>query len=87
MSDWHSSKEWRDARAMAKRILEPRCVMCHKELEDRDWTIDHINPPSLTGGIPDHSIDNLQSMCRSCNGRKQDKTLIRTDWRNPRWFN
>ena len=86
MSDWHNSREWKEARTLAKKILEPRCVMCHKELEDRDWTIDHINPPSLTGGIPDHSIDNLQSMCRSCNSKKQDKTLVRTDWRNPRWF-
>jgi 5-methylcytosine-specific restriction endonuclease McrA len=86
MADWHDTKAWREARAYAKTILEPRCVTCHKELEGADWTIDHINAPANTGGLPDHSIDNLQSMCRSCNGRKQDKTLIRTEWRNPRWF-
>jgi 5-methylcytosine-specific restriction endonuclease McrA len=86
MSEWHNSKDWKDARANAKRILEPRCVVCHKELEDNDWTIDHITPPSMTGGIPDNSLENLQSMCRSCNSKKQDKTLVRTDWRNPKWF-
>lgn len=86
MSSWHETKAWREARAYAKTILEPRCITCHKELEGNDWTIDHIIAPTNTGGLPDHSIDNLQSMCRSCNGRKQDKTLIRTEWKNPRWF-
>lgn len=86
MSDWHDSTEWKQARALAKKILDSRCVVCHKELEGSDWTIDHIHPPSVTGGIPDHSIDNLQSMCRSCNGRKQDKHMIRTDWKNSKWF-
>lgn len=85
MADWHDSPAWRRARAYAKTILEPVCVVCRKELIGNDWTIDHITPPSATGGEPDHSIENLQSMCRSCNGRKQDKTLERVTWLNPRW--
>jgi 5-methylcytosine-specific restriction endonuclease McrA len=86
MSNWHDSKEWKDARTYAKTILDPRCVTCAKELEGGDWTIDHINPPSKTGGMPDNTIDNLQSMCRSCNSKKKDRTLVRIEWRNPRWF-
>ena len=85
MANWHNSKEWARARAYAKTILEPVCIVCHKELIGNDWTIDHIVPPSATGGTPDHSIENLQSMCRSCNGRKSDKTLERITWLNPRW--
>ena len=84
MADWHHSKEWRIARDAAKRILDPVCVVCHKELIGNDWTIDHITPPN--GNAPDHSIENLQSMCRQCNGRKQDKTMTRTNWINERWL-
>jgi 5-methylcytosine-specific restriction endonuclease McrA len=87
MADWHNSREWKEARAKAKKILDPRCMHCHKELIDGDWTIDHIAPPAVTGGIPDHSLENLQSLCRQCNGKKQDKTMTRTDWRSARWFN
>lgn len=85
MADWHASKEWAAARANAKKHLEPVCIVCHKELIGNDWTIDHIVPPSQTNGIPNHDLSNLQSMCRSCNGRKQDKTLTRVTWLNPRW--
>ena len=85
MADWHSTREWREARAYAKTILDPVCVTCNKELEGNDWTIDHIVPPAVSGGIPNHNIENLQSMCRSCNSRKQDRTQIRTNWINPRF--
>mgnify|MGYP000163789672 CR=1 FL=1 len=85
MADWHHSKEWKLARLHAKNVLEPVCVSCHKELIGNDFTIDHINPPKNTGGVPDHSLENLQAMCRTCNGRKQDRTLIRVTWLNPRW--
>ena len=82
MADWHDSPEWRKARAYAKTILEPICTICHKALEGNDWTIDHI----IASNPPNHDINNLQSMCRECNGRKQDKTMTRITWKNPRWF-
>jgi 5-methylcytosine-specific restriction endonuclease McrA len=84
MSDWHDSPEWRKARAYAKTVLEPVCVTCGKELEGRDWTIDHIHPPLQ--GEPNHDITNLQSMCNQCNGRKQDKTQTRVTWYAEGWF-
>jgi 5-methylcytosine-specific restriction endonuclease McrA len=83
MAEWHDSPAWKKARANAKRILDPICVQCGKHLDGNDWTIDHIHPP--LDGEPDHSIENLQSMCRECNGRKQDKVFVRTNWFNPRW--
>lgn len=85
MSDWHDTKAWRDARAMARKILEPVCTLCHADLVGADFTIDHIVPPSQTGGKPNHDLSNLQALCRSCNGRKQDRYLVRTTWINPRW--
>jgi 5-methylcytosine-specific restriction endonuclease McrA len=84
MADWHNSTEWAKARAYAKTILEPQCVTCGKHLEGGDWTIDHIIPAG-SDGVPNHNLENLQSMCRECNGRKQDRVYARTTWRNPRW--
>jgi hypothetical protein len=84
MSDWHDSPEWRKARAYAKTILEPICATCGKELEGRDWTIDHIQAPGK--GEPNHDITNLQSMCNQCNGRKQDRDQIRVNWLSKDWF-
>jgi 5-methylcytosine-specific restriction endonuclease McrA len=63
--------------------LDPICVSCAKELSGGDWTIDHIIPPG--DGEPNHDINNLQSLCRACNGRKQDRVLQRVTWRNPRY--
>ncbi len=84
MADWHSSKEWAKARAYAKTVLEPYCAHCQKELGGVDWTVDHIVPAG-PGGTPNHDISNLQSMCRECNGRKQDRTYVRAAWRNTGW--
>ena len=84
MSEWHDSPEWRKARAYAKTILEPICAICGKHLEGKDWTIDHIVPPG--DGEPNHDINNLQSACRSCNGRKQDQSFVRIAWSNEKWF-
>ena len=84
MADWHNSKEWREARAYAKTILDPTCVSCGKHLEGNDWTIDHIVAAG-SNGIPNHDLSNLQSMCRYCNGKKQDRSLERTTWFSPKW--
>ena len=84
MADWHKSKEWAKAREYAKTVLDPICVQCGAHLIGGDWTIDHIIPPKHTGE-PNHDISNLQSMCRACNGRKQDRTLHRANWTSPRW--
>jgi len=84
MAQWHQSKEWAKARAYAKTVLDPVCASCGAHLIGGDWTIDHILSPTQTGE-PNHDISNLQSMCRECNGRKQDKSLKRVAWRSSRW--
>jgi 5-methylcytosine-specific restriction endonuclease McrA len=83
MSDWHSKSAWIKARTYAKTVLEPTCTICQKDLEGDDWTIDHIIAPG--DDEPNHNIENLQSMCRACNGRKQDRVLQRATWKNPRF--
>ena len=87
MAEWHNSKEWKQARAYALKHLAPLCNYCGKDLAGADFTVDHIIPPSQSpGGVPDHNLDNLQALCRSCNSSKQDKTQVRVTWRNPRYY-
>lgn len=83
MATWHSSTEWNKARAYAKTVLDPICQHCNKELTGEDWTIDHIVPAGQ--GEPNHDISNLQSLCRQCNGRKQDRVQVRINYINPRF--
>ncbi|WP_439242405.1 HNH endonuclease [Lonepinella sp. BR2474] len=49
---------------------EYRCVSCGTHL---DLTCDHIHPESKGG---ETTLDNLQTMCRSCNSRKGTKVEI-----------
>lgn len=83
MSEWHQSLAWKKARAYAKTVLDPLCAICSKELIGDDFTIDHVIAPGHNE--PNHDINNLQAMCRSCNSRKQDKTYKRVTWINPRF--
>ena len=45
-----------------------RCQYCHRAAEN----IDHVLPRSRGG---EHSWDNVVASCRSCNARKEDRTL------------
>ena len=45
------------------------CLCCGTE---NDLTIDHIIPRSQGG---DHSLDNLQTLCRACNSKKGTQTI------------
>lgn len=76
---------WRSQRL---RVLERDgwvCAYCGKALVGDDATVDHID---AIVNDPDHLyLDHeLVACCRTCNGRKQDKPLIRTEYRSPRWF-
>lgn len=74
--------------AQRQRILNRDgwvCTSCSKHLEGGDATVDHVDPVAHNPGKT-YRDDELVSMCRTCNGRKQDRLLIRQDWWNPRWI-
>lgn len=49
-----------------------KCVYCGSNLDEKNFTVDHIYPRSLGG---DDKEDNLAISCRSCNSSKKDQSL------------
>ncbi len=76
---------WKKQRA---RVLDRDgwvCAYCSVDLAGSNATVDHVSPIALADGR-EYDDDELVAACRTCNGRKQDKVLVRTTWENPRWF-
>ncbi len=47
-----------------------KCAACEI---DHDLTIDHVHPLSKGGK---HEIENIQVLCRSCNSKKKQETIL-----------
>ena len=62
-----------------------QCTYCSKHLEGADATVDHVDPISQAEDKT-YRDDELVSACRTCNGMKQDRLLVRLPWVNPRWL-
>lgn len=66
ISRWGNGKS-KIYHVLRRKVLERdkyRCVECGTHI---DLSIDHIHPESKGGGL---AMDNLQTLCRSCNIRK-----------------
>ena len=70
-----SGRPWRRLVALAKRELPPVCHVCKghiditlHHLDDRAWSLDHIEPLAL-GGAPE-DLANVLPAHRICNLRK-----------------
>lgn len=72
---------WKDLRLKVFSRDGHQCVYCGNT---QNLQADHIIP--LAAGGPAFDINNLQTLCRDCNGKKQDKVQVRMPWKNPRWF-
>lgn len=59
------------------------CQYCGKHLIGSDATADHLTPRSQ-GGVDE--LWNLLAACRKCNGHRQDRVLIRTNYFNRAWL-
>jgi 5-methylcytosine-specific restriction endonuclease McrA len=68
---------YREWRALKRQALERdgfRCLRCNGATE---LTTDHIIPVAKGGAT---NLDNLQTLCRGCNGEKAARTI---DYRQP----
>lgn len=59
-----------------------QCVQCgmtreeHKNRWGRDITVDHIDMRGRYSDSPNNTLENLQTMCLSCHGRKDAKLVF-----------
>ena len=83
-----NDRRWR---ALTPLILERdgyQCVVCQST---EDLTVDHVKAlDTFTAEDWDNELQydptNLVTACRSCNGRKGNRTRIRVTWLSPRWL-
>ncbi|NCB27318.1 MAG: HNH endonuclease [Bacteroidia bacterium] len=61
-----------------------KCVMCgmtrdeHKRKFKRDITVDHKDGKGINSKVKNHALDNLQTLCCPCHGKKDG--LMRKKW-------
>lgn len=73
--DWRRSQWEARRRRLAPQVFARdghRCCSCGRRPDDDDvdLTVDHVIPLASDGS---DDLDNLQTLCRSCNSRKRDR--------------
>ena len=65
---FHSKGEWENLFAQYNWT----CLACHRSKPEIQLTKDHIIPASKGGS---NNIENIQPLCKSCNSKKNNKTI------------
>lgn len=78
MSSPYSTAEYKKNRKIVLESNNYICHYCHGPAN----TADHIQPVSQ-GGTND--ISNLLPACHNCNSTRQDRTVVRLKYWNPRY--
>jgi 5-methylcytosine-specific restriction endonuclease McrA len=58
------------------------CEACSKPVSGADLTLDHNPPLTKTGGSNAFDEASMVVLCRSCNSRKNNRLLLRTNYSN-----
>lgn len=69
----NKSKNYKMSRILSRSVMERDLYRCQNCGTHKDLTIDHICPRSKGGG---DEMENLQTLCRSCNSKKGVKENI-----------
>jgi len=67
----HTLDEWKNL----KNEHSNRCVCCGAKDDEFKLTADHIIPLTMGGS---NWIENIQPLCRQCNGKKKNKIICYT---------
>lgn len=71
-------------KAACKRVKRRDGYQCQACGSEDDLTVDHI--VALANGGDPLDEANMQTLCRSCNGRKSDNIIIRLPYHDPAWL-
>lgn len=84
MSQYSSSgPEWQALRLQVLARDNWTCTWCSAHLDGADATVDHLTPKA-NGGLD--SLMNCVASCRSCNGARGAKELVRQASWNPKYL-
>ena len=79
------SSEWKRFRANYIKAHRPdSCEACSKPVSGFDLTLDHNPPLTKTGGSNALDEASIVVLCRSCNSRKNNRLMMRTNYSNPK---
>ena len=77
---FYRSSAWREWRLnyIARHPFERECEMCSIPVEGSQIILDHL--VGIRAGGELMSDDNIQVLCRPCNGRKRSSIIVRKNW-------
>ena len=79
----HKWKKWRHDYISRNKPTE--CESCYVPLTPGfDMTLDHNPPLTKTGGANAFDEASIVVLCRSCNSRKNNKMMMRSNYSNPK---
>ena len=80
------SSKWKTFRRAYIDTHKPdSCAACNTPLGDGfDLTLDHNPPLTKTGGSNAFDEASIVVLCRSCNSKKNNRLMLRTNYSNPK---
>ena len=79
----YNTTEWKAFRKNFINNHKPQeCEACFKPVSGFDLTLDHNPPLTKTGGANALDEASIVVLCRSCNSRKNNRLLLRTNYAN-----
>jgi 5-methylcytosine-specific restriction endonuclease McrA len=82
-SELYVSHRWKKFRSDYIKNNKPTaCEACSKPIAGRDITLDHITPLTKSGGVGAFDEANIAVLCLSCNSKKNNRLVMRTNYVN-----
>ena len=87
-SELYVSSRWKTFRKdFIKKHNPQECEACSKPVSGFDLTLDHNPPLTKTGGANAYDEASIVVLCRSCNSRKNNRLMMRSNYVNAKVLN